>query len=189
MATSDVEICSAALTLLGDEPITALSDDTARARLAARHYPEVRDEILAAHPWNCALRRASLAQLAAAPAWGYAYAYQLPTDPYCLRVLETEDDEVKEPWTIEGRTLLTDAGSVNLRYIARVEDVTDWPPLLASAVVYALAAKLAYPVTGKASLADAMLKRAELELRRAKAMDGQEGSPRTYRSTALTEVR
>ena len=51
-----------------------------------------------------------MAQLAAAPAYGYDHAYQLPTSPYCLRVLELyEEREDGDDWLIEGRSLITDA--------------------------------------------------------------------------------
>ena len=67
MAT-EVSICSNALRRLGDDPITSLTDDTERARLCNSFYPDARDAVLRLHTWNFAVTRASLAQLAAAPA-------------------------------------------------------------------------------------------------------------------------
>jgi len=87
MAT-DVSICSNALRRLGDAPITSLTDDTERARLCNAFFPDARDTVLRAHPWNFAITRASLPQLSDTPAYGFNYMYALPTDPYCLRVLE-----------------------------------------------------------------------------------------------------
>ena len=89
MAT-DVSICSNALRRLGDSPITSLTDDTERARLCNSFFTDARDTVLRTHPWNFSITRASLAQLSEAPAYGFSYMYALPTNPYCLRVLEME---------------------------------------------------------------------------------------------------
>jgi len=51
MAT-EVSICSNALRRLGDDPITALTDDTERARLCNAFYVPSRDLVLRSHPWN-----------------------------------------------------------------------------------------------------------------------------------------
>ena len=89
MAT-EVSICSNALRKLGDDPITSLTEDTERARLCNAFYESSRDSLLRSHPWNFAITRATLAKLSSTPAYGFAYQYALPTDPYCLRVLEME---------------------------------------------------------------------------------------------------
>ena len=89
MAT-EVSICANALRRLGDDPITSLTDDTERARLCNAFYTDARDAVLRSHPWNFAITRTSLAKLSDAPAYGFNYQYSLPTDPYCLRVLEME---------------------------------------------------------------------------------------------------
>ena len=110
MAT-EVSICSNALRRLGDSPITTLSDNTERARLCNAFYGDARDAVLRSHPWNFAITRARLAQLSSTPAYGYSYQYALPTDPYCLRVLEMEYSDYKfkiENSATEGRVLLTD---------------------------------------------------------------------------------
>jgi hypothetical protein len=89
MAT-EVSICANALRRLGDDPITSLTDDTERARLCNAFYTDARDAVLRSHPFNFSITRTTLAQLSDTPAYGYDYQYALPTDPYCLRVLEME---------------------------------------------------------------------------------------------------
>ena len=61
MATSVIEICNNALVDLGEEPITSLADNTKAARLCNQRWPAVRDAVLRAHPWNCAVTLARLA--------------------------------------------------------------------------------------------------------------------------------
>ena len=94
MAT-EVSICSNALRRLGDDPITSLTDDSERARLCNSFYSDARDSVLRSHPFNFSITRTTLAQLSTAPTYGFAYQYALPTNPYCLRVLEMEEKDYK----------------------------------------------------------------------------------------------
>ena len=120
MASSPVQICNAALLKLGAERINSLTENNKRARVFNERYNSIRKEVLRAHPWNFAIRRASLAKLPDAPAYEYGSQYQLPND--CLRVLETEADRLNvtgdflgnhpTKYKIEGRLLLTDGTSV-----------------------------------------------------------------------------
>jgi len=133
--TSEVDICAYALRLIGDQPITALTDNSDRARLCNSIYALTRDATLRAHPWNFATFRAALATatkttgtnpiITTLPAFEYTQAYTLPngggtdlvTDPpYCLRVLYTSFDMPDRwdqygvrtnSWRIEGRYLFT----------------------------------------------------------------------------------
>ena len=88
---SDVDIANSALNNLGASNINSLTEDSVAARICNQRYAFVRDAVFRAHPWNCLITRASLAQNSTAPTWQYTYAFSLPTDPYCLRVLRVED--------------------------------------------------------------------------------------------------
>ncbi len=63
MANSQVSICNAALRQLGVAKITALSDSVEQARILTDIYDAILDEVLAAHPWNFAIKRATLTAL------------------------------------------------------------------------------------------------------------------------------
>jgi hypothetical protein len=193
MADSDVDVCSAALQLLGAEAITALTDDSDRARLCARLYPKARREVLTAHAWNRCVARTTLAQASTAPTWGYSYAYPLPVA--CLRVLSTSLDRAEEgegdAWDIEidadgNASLLTDETSVSIRYIVDQTDVTKWSPALEKAIVQDLAAKLAFPLTQNRELRAEQEQLAARALSAAKGLDGTEQSKRRYVTTTLT---
>lgn len=183
---SIVSICSNALTKLGAEPITSFDDNSNRSKLCQAYYPNVRDAVLRAYPWNCAVLRASLARDAAAPTYGYSYRFALPVDPYCLRVLEVEDDVEHR---IEGRYLLSDESSVKIKYIARVTDPGLFDALLSEAIECRMAAELAYPITRSPSLIQAMWGLYAEKLREARGIDGQEGTVSYWESNALIEVR
>jgi hypothetical protein len=187
MASSPVEIVNQALLRLGLEVIESLDDDTPRARAAKRMYDQTRDDLLRLAPWNFAQRRVELAQLASNPAWGDLFAYQLPSD--CLMVLETSL-EAADPWRIEGRTLVTQAAAVSILYVASIADPSQYDPNFTEALIDRLAFLLSYPLTRNATLADALMRKAEDTLRKAKSRDGQEGRPLTrFLSDAFTQVR
>ena len=67
MASSEVAICNLALTYIGDSSITALTDNSDRARACNAHYEDCRDQVLRMHPWNSSIIRKSLAALTDSP--------------------------------------------------------------------------------------------------------------------------
>jgi len=172
MAT-EVSICSNALRRLGDDPITSLTDDTERARLCNAFYEPVRDSVLRSHPWNFAIARAELSKLTSTPAFDYSYEFNLPTDPYCLRVLKMEYDDYE--FKIEGRKLLANEDSAKILYIAKVTDPAQFDPLFVDVLTSKLCAELSYAVTGSNTLSKMMWENYDNKLREARTVDGMEG--------------
>lgn len=142
-------------------------------------YEQVRDETLTRHTWNCAMTRAALDADTAAPAWGFARQFTLPTDPYCLRVWQLSPDaHPGVPFKVLGRKVHCDeAAPLKIEYIARVEDPMQFSPLLALTISAYIAEALALPLTGSESARDAMEAKAERYLTQARSADGQEGTP------------
>jgi len=191
MAT-EVSICSNALRILGDDPITSLTDDTERARLCNALYEPSRDAVLRSHPWNFAITRATLAQLSATPTYEYAYQYSLPTDPYCLRVLSMEYQDYifkVEYLSGTGRVLLTDEGTAKILYVAKVADTAQFDSLFVDTLTAKLALELSFPVTNSATLQAQMQKLYQLKLSEARSIDGQEGFMDDLVSDTLTDFR
>ena len=171
--TSIVEIGNIALINLGEDTITALSDDVKAARLINRRYAPIRDAVLRAHPWNCAMARAQLASTDPTPVWGPAACYQLPTD--CLRVLRVEDRSAA--WKVEGRKIVSNAAApLNILYSQQVTDPNAFDPLLIEAIAARLAADLAHPITQSTTLIQVMWDLYRQKLIEARGVDGQEGT-------------
>src|SRR3990167_518191 len=197
MASSDVGIANAALTLLGEQSITSLDDETDAARAVKRLYAITLEAALRDHNWNFAQIRRALARLTATPEFDFSYMYALPTDPLCLRVLETNLDS-DEPYRIETYktdveqtpVILTDSCSVSILYVARLDDPTLWDALFVDAFVFELAFRLTFAVTGHDAARTTLAQQKDLAWRRARSRDGQEGRPlKRLRSTSFTEVR
>jgi hypothetical protein len=191
MAT-EVSICSNALRKLGDDPITSLTEDTERARLCNAFYESSRDSLLRSHPWNFAITRATLAQLSTTPAYGFAYQYALPTDPYCLRVLEMEYQDYIfkiENLATVGRVLLSDESTAKILYVGRITDTALFDSLFVDTLTAHLALKLAYPITNSVTLQAQMQKLYQAKLSEARSVDGQEGFIDDLVSDTFTDFR
>ncbi|TYL43912.1 hypothetical protein [Dickeya sp. ws52] len=172
---SSVSICSNALLALGAHPINSLNEGSEHARLCSNIYPSVRDDLLRKHPWNCAIKRVVLSPSASAPVFGFAYLFPLPGD--LLRILSVGDEDDNIRYRIEGRKILADIDVIQLRYIFLNKDESTWDPALVALAEMMMAAKIAYAVTGSASLRDSLTQEAAYALRQAKAVDGQEDPP------------
>lgn len=173
MATA-VSICSNALLMLGAQTISAMDEDSDRARLASNFYPDVRDMVLRSHPWNCCTKRVVLAPETTPPAFGYAYRFLLPGD--CLRVMDIDG---LVDYQIEGREILSDSAAIKLRYLFRNEVEATWDALLVHAVTISMRQAFAYPTTMSTSLEQLITQVLQPILAQARAVDGQENPPET----------
>lgn len=184
--TDSVSIANAALTLLEADQITSLDDAKTNAKIVKAVYARVYDYVLRQHPWNCAMRRAAIPAESAAPAFGFARQFPLPTDPLCLRLVELVGTD--ERHEIEGRKILTDAPSpLKIRYVARVtEDQLDAD--CAEAIAYYLAVQIAPRVKNTAA-AERMLSAFEKVLARARSADAMECSPPEQEESSIIQAR
>lgn len=189
MAASEIDICNMALTKLGKGTITSFNDGTQASTLCSLVYDTIRDEVLVAMPWAFATRRATLTADATAPIYDYSYAFDLPVDPPCLRVLEIEGERDGYEYVIENGQILSDDSTMKIKYIAQVETTGDFSPMFRTALIARLASELAYTITGSTAAAQALYEEYGRSLTFAGATDGQQGSPEELTSKDLTEIR
>ncbi len=175
MAVSNVSVCNKALILLGEDIISSLSDDTKAAIQCGNIYEHTRDAMLRKHPWNFAVKRVALSQSTTAPVWGFDYSYTLPVD--CLRVLFVENEDIY-PFKLEGRFVVTDNGSdsstINIKYISRIIDPSQWDTLFVDLLSSRLAYELAIPLTDLKQRRDDMKDLYLERLADVQAVDAQE---------------
>jgi len=188
MAISQVSICNAALIILGDDTITAITDNSERARLCNHRYETVRDATLRAHPWNFAITRANLAAETTEPLWEFNKKFVLPSDPYCLKVLEVRDHRNDE-WTVEGRNILCDDSQIYIRYVGRITSEAEFDPLFAETFSARLAHEIAYKITGSRTKEEQSWVIYQQKLKEARSMDGQEGRPMKVTASIFTDAR
>lgn len=183
---SAVQICNLGLTKIGEESITAFTDDTKAGRLCNLHYAPARDMVLRDHIWNFAIKRVSLAQSTGTPAWEYAYQFALPTD--FIRAVNTDLLKTAE-WKIENGFLLSDDSSVKLKYVAQITDTEMFDPLFVEALAARIAAELAVPLSDSTTLSQQMFNLYASKIRTARAADAQEGTPEGIDADAWLDAR
>lgn len=152
-----VDICNLALARLGDEAtVSAIDppDGSAQATHCARFYPMALDTILDSHYWAFATQRASLVQLAAAPAFGWTYAYAEPNNSVnIIGVYKPGAYDDKDPQQFEmeslpdGSTIIySNVQGAVARYTVRAVDPAKYQPLFIESLAWLLASNLAGPV-------------------------------------------
>ena len=154
---SRVDIVNHALTKLGEERIIALSDEVAAARHASAVFDLVLEGELQANSWAFSMRRASLAASAAAPVWGYQFAYPVPADFIHLFYVDGQEENASRSefvgswdpiYRVEGRQIVTNLSApLRIIYTAMIEDPNEWDPGFRNAFAIKLAEVLCDPVT------------------------------------------
>lgn len=193
--TSDTAIANLALRRLGDYELTNLATDQTKAgRVMRTHYEHTRDLLLRSHPWNWAIKRATLAASATAPNHEFSYAFPLPVD--CLKVVSCDFEQATVTYfdayigqyTLPGEyrvervanqlCIVTDEEACKIEYIAKIEDVSQFDPLFVDLLACRLAAECAYGITQNRSVAEQMWQIYERKWTDATGTDAQEGTAR-----------
>lgn len=170
------DIYNAAIMAIGEEVLTDESDGSTKVEvLCINRYPSLRDAVLRAHPWNCAMARDTLVlNTIPSPDWGFDYQYDLPSavEDYCLRVVGMSEEG--SIYKVEGRLLLTDESPAEISYIKRITDTDLFDSMLFEAVSAALAFSIAFPITKSRSLTTDLFSIFKDKLKMARRVDGQE---------------
>lgn len=186
-------IANRALGALSEKPIQSYTSKTEKGALAFFNvYLDIADEVVASHPWNCAVQRIAIGSAdASGPAWGFARSFTLPADPRVLRVWKlNEDRHGNARFKVIGRKIHTDEGApLQAEAICRVDDPMNFPPLLAKAVSAAIAEAIAMEMTDSATRRDKMAEWAAKCLDDARFADGQEGSTDDVEASELERSR
>lgn len=181
MATSVIEVCNNALLDLGESVIMSLGDESKAAGLCNHRWPAVRDAVLRAHPWNCAMGQAELAASTAAPLWKWEYKYVLPTDFLRIVHIVSQSGYEVPDWEIQGGIILcNEEAPIYISYVRRETDPKKYDALLGEALSARLAATLAYPLSGSTSLAQSYWAVYQEKLAEARGVDAREGVPESY---------
>ena len=181
---SEVDIINSALNMVGASNIIARSEDSKSARLTKQRFDYVRDVVFRAHPWNCLVTRRALAADTESPVFGFTNQFQLPTDPYCLRVLRL--DYLDVDFRVEGRKIHCDEDTLNLIYLARVTDPNEWDQLLIETIAARLAADTAFALVQSTSLVGTLYTLYESKLSEARFIDATEGTPGSIQNVTVS---
>lgn len=170
---SAVEICNAALLLIGSEELNSFADETREAKVCNTLYPFERDALLVCHPWKFTLAYRQLNRLDETPVnddWTYVHA--LPSDS--IEVLA--DLDRNEYRLGEGNRLYSNSDVVKLLYQVQ-PDETRFSAPFRLALLMKLASQLSVALNEDLSKSKELLDRHRLELRKARFLDAKQAPP------------
>lgn len=184
MPTS-LSICSNALILIGDSPITSFTGPGAGAQAANALWTDTYRASLAEHAWTFAREEVYLSRLSATPdnKTGYQYAFQTP--PGYIRLWAQMPYGT---YKLVGPLLYSNFDSILARYIYEV-DVDRLPSHFIKALEYRLASDFAMPVTQNITNAEFYEKKFGVQLGRARTIDSQSEPQEPIGHQPFTEVR
>ncbi len=193
---SKVEICNFALQNLGANNITSLNENTTEAIECNLRFDSSRRALLQMHLWNFAIKRAVLNRETSTPAFNYNYQFALPSD-FLYAVMTGLEENFQSPapqivntnlyvndvpsyggidkYRIEGRKLLSYEETVNLIYVADVEDTSSYSATFTELLARYLSYQIAYRVVGSKSERDTQKQIFEQELADFQSIDSQQG--------------
>ena len=180
MASSKVQICNQALSLISQEEINSIDAPKSTLEIiCAKWYDQVRRDTLAQHSWNFAQKR-SLAVEVSAPAFGYEHAYQLPSNYIrIVQIGKTKRDFVTyySDYAIENSQILINydqGGNLPIVYTSDEQIVVKQSPWFTDVQVLALALKISPEVNRTQTEVQSLELQLKEALTIAKQLEGQE---------------
>lgn len=150
-----VSVASRALTMIGADPITSLSDGTAEAIAATQHYDSTVETEFSLYPWSFAKNQAALNLLVDTPASTWEYAWQLPNE--LINVVRVEVNDNTIPFERFGSKIFcNEDADVVATYVFRATE-TSWPPYFEDLIVHRLGAIFATAIAERPKLAEGLL--------------------------------
>ena len=193
MAVTKVDIASRALVMIGANPIASFTDGTTEANVTNTIYEEIIESSLTRHNWRFATGQQQLSLLANSPTGRFEYAYQIPANPECLKILTvTVNDTLIQYNRYEDKIYLDGFGSqstVIMDYVFRQSE-DQFPPHFRLAVEYKLASIFGGSVARDAALVREFDQLSERQMLIAKNTDSQETTTKTLSTDRfITERR
>jgi len=193
MAVTKVDIASRALVMIGANPIASFTDGTTEANVTNTIYEEIIESSLTRHNWRFATGQQQLSLLANSPTGRFEYAYQIPANPECLKILTvTVNDTLIQYNRYEDKIYLDGFGSqstVIMDYIFRQSE-DQFPPHFRLAIEYKLASIFGGSVARDAALVREFDQLSERQMLIAKNTDSQETTTKTLSTDRfITERR
>ncbi|GJM01964.1 MAG: hypothetical protein DHS20C08_04650 [Rhodomicrobium sp.] len=177
---STAALCNRFLTRIGANEISSLDQESKEARVCKANFEYLRDDVNSAHAWGFALKLGTLAQSASSPEWGATYQYAIPTDLLGFITSKGEIQGLEEPYRIVGDYIVTNAATVQIEYVSRVENLNKWTPQAREALISRMQAELASGLTGSSGGVKAYWDMYIEKLSIAGAYNGAESTPREF---------
>jgi hypothetical protein len=183
-----ITIANLALSQIGEQTIQSFQQENNKnAEIIRLIFNPILEQVLRNHNWSCATYRRQLARTTKNPPFGFAYSYQLPADPKCLKVLYLDD--VHAQFKVEGKEILTDRESSGIVYIGQVDDMNQLDTLFVRVFYLSLATEMSYRQMGTGNLVQQTLVLLQSAWEDARFADASENSPMYIDESDLIKSR
>ena len=139
-------IVNKALSHLGANKITSLSDGSFESQCANNLYEDSLRSVLSECCWKFATKRVMLNKIDKCSAWpeyGMFNYFQLPSD--LIKLFDVKDKTAL--WDREGETILANTDSFGIKYVYLCDDTTQYPQYFIDAFACKLASDMCYDIT------------------------------------------
>ncbi len=142
-----LDLANNALALLGEHPIPGIDPNgTLPQRMCYLHYHPTRREVLCAHPWFFAKRKATLHSAEPVDEGVHAVPHPIPADALRIRSVDCPG------WTQRGRIIFAPKQDIEATYTRDEEDLHLWSSDALYCFTNLLAAKMCIPLVNDTSL-------------------------------------
>ena len=153
--STETEIANRTLSRLGQTFITSLAQQQSiEARLLNLFFYSTVDELLSEFKWSFAIERIALASVSTTNFTEFTYKYDLPNN--YLKVINlissTDYSDLEDNWRIEGKSIYTDLSPTYIKYVKRITNATELPPIFTEALVLRIAMKICMKLTQNRTL-------------------------------------
>lgn len=179
MSVSKTQILNKALTLVGANPVTSITDSSENARALNRVYEIALRSILSECKWNFATKRANLSASTDTLAWydsGETYVYIRPTD--IVKIFGVSSTTAT--WREEGDYIISDTSGLGIRYVEYLDTPSKYPSYFVDAFIDKLCSDISYMIVNSASLGENFYKKyLDVSLAKAMSQNSQIGTQQT----------
>ena len=179
-ASTDEEIASRALVMIGAKPLTSFGDGTVEATAAATIYEDVVTQVMTVTRWRFASQQVRLNKLSTPPAGRWSVAWQLPSD--LINIIAVSDPRNIDDGANIYSSIRFDRYADKL-YTGQQEDLildyirrvptANWPPYFVLPVIHQLASELAIAVAQNEALSDLHAGKYNVFMAQGKTTDAQ----------------
>ncbi len=195
--SSKVQIANQALTHIGVDAISSLTEDSEAARKVNSIFDHCIDEVLKSADWNFARKTEALA-LTADESLEYDYVYQRPAKCLAVRKIFSEatpnpnppekHEEMISPDT-SVQSICCNVEDAYIKFTYQVSDITTWPADAVAALSLKIAHLSAFALTGERSVRSDMERAFEIAASKARAANGNEGNAKPDASSQYIDAR
>jgi hypothetical protein len=187
-------ICNLAVSwVAGNRIVNIGSDDSSEAQICRDNYEDTVKAVLEERAWTFATKRYKWTPLASGPAWGYDYAFQIPSNVLTIREVHENDTYANGAndvdWRREEDKIVCNLEEVYVKVTVNVTDENKFSAQFVQAVAARLAAIMAIPIAESRALQSDMWNLYNNLLVRAGSVDGMQGKNDRISSNQYKKVR